>query len=262
MSKLRALIIDDEPLAQEGVALLLKDEPDIEVIGICADGHTALAEIRAKRPDLAFLDVQLPRLNGFEILEQLSPEERPAVIFITAYDRYAINAFEASAVDYLLKPFRDNRFKDAISRAKERMRRATSGEIQRWAEQLLSQLKLQASAQFMPTTRKPESRLALRVRSDYVFVEQEDIVWIEAQGDSVRLSAGGEIITARESLQKIEVRLDVAKFQRVHRSFIVNVSEVKKITSALYGDYTLVMSDGVKIRLSRNYRDKLRLLIP
>jgi two-component system, LytTR family, response regulator len=235
MKKITTLIVDDEPLAREGIAAMLEHDPDFAIVGSCADGLTACAEIREKRPDLVFLDVQMPQLNGFETLERLPPQGRPAVIFLTAYDGYAIPAFEIGAVDYLLKPFRDVRFRAALDRAKDQIRRTAS---------------------------RPPSRLVFKVGSDYVFVAAGEIAWIEAQGDLVKLGAGSQPLLARESLQSVEKRLDPGSFVRIHRSFIVNLEHIRRVKPALYGDYTVLMSDGIKIRLSRSYRDKLKAWLP
>ena len=244
--KIRTLIVDDEPLARSGIATMLGDDGDVEVIGTCADGEEALTAIRRQRPDLVYLDVQMPRLNGFETLERLPAGECPAVIFVTAFDHYAIRAFEAAAVGYLLKPFGDAPFWAALSRAKQQIRR--SG---------LDEARPAAAA-------KPGSpeRLAFKVGGDYLFVEAGEIAWVEAQGEFIQVCAGNQIHRVREALQSVEQRLDPGKFVRIHRSFIVNVARIKRIAPTLYGDYTVVMSDGTKVRLSRSYRHKLKTLLP
>lgn len=240
MRKIRALIVDDEPLAREGIALLTEADPGLEIVGQCADGRSALEEIRALRPDLVFLDVQMPGLDGLEVLAGLRPEERPAVIFVTAHDRYAVRAFEIPAVDYLLKPFDDARFHAALGRARER---------------------ILGSAAPAPR-RGPSDRAAFKVGDGYLFFDTAEIVWIEAQGDRVRLAAGGHTHLARESLQSVERRLDPQRFLRVHRSFLVNAARIKRIVPAFYGDYDLIMSDGAKIRIGRGSREALKALLP
>lgn len=265
MNKLRVLIVDDEALARAGVALLLRDDPEIEVIGECDNGRAALAEIRAQRPDLVFLDIQMPQRGGLEVLEQLEERDRPAIIFITAFDEHAVRAFELSAVDYLLKPFRDLRFRAAVTRAKAQVRSKGYQDLQLQARTLIEQLRRLENplAHEGPETlaATASTRLIFKVDGEHVFVEQRDIGWIEAQGDFVRLRVGGKMLLVREPLRSVEKRLDPARFVRVHRSFIVNVRGVTKITPALYGDHIILTSDGAKIRLSRTYRDSLKRLL-
>jgi two-component system LytT family response regulator len=263
MKKIRALIVDDERLARDGIAMMLEADGDVEVIGTCADGEEALAMIRTKQPDLVYLDVQMPRLNGFEALEQLPPGRCPTVIFVTAYDHYAIRAFEAAAVGYLLKPFRDARFREALGRAKQQIRYAGLDDVQRQAKQLSERLRDLEEGR-APVRASPvlPGRLTFKVGGDYLFVEADDIVWVEAQGEFIRICSAGQIHRVRESLQSLEQRLDPARYARIHRSFIVNMARIRRITPTLYGDYAVAMSDGAKVRLSRSYRHKLKTLLP
>lgn len=262
MNRLRVLIVDDEPLARENIAVMLRNDPEVELIGTCADGLAATAEIRARRPDLVFLDVQMPRLGGLEVFAQLPPKERPAVIFVTAYDQYAVRAFEMCAVDYLLKPFRDVRFKAALDRAKEQIRRDDWGEMRRRAKELIAHLqRMEAGDSPLHVEPAAAARLVFRVGREHLFIDTADIAWIEAQGDFIKLHAGGQTHLIRESLHGVEKRLDPARFVRIHRSFIVNTGSIKKITPAPYGDYDVLTTDGAKIRLSRTFRDKLSVLL-
>lgn len=265
MNKVRVLIVDDEPLAREGVALMLQADSEVEVIGQCADGRSALREIRAQRPDLVLLDVQMPQTGGLEVVEQLLPKERPAFIFVSAHNEYAVKAFEMCAVDYLLKPFRDQRLWAAMARAKEHLRRADLDEMQRRATELLQHLRGMEAVGAVarePAARRPIGpRLVLKVGGEHVFVATADISWLEAHGDGVKLGTGRQVLFTRESLQSIEKQLDSAVFIRIHRSFIVNAGEIKKITPTLYGDHVVLTNDGAKIRLSRTYRDKLKVLL-
>ncbi len=263
MKRIRTLIVDDEPLAREGIATMLGTDHEVEVIGTCADGEEALAAIRKQQPDLVYLDVQMPRLNGFETLEQIPAGRCPAVIFVTAYDHYAVRAFETAAVGYLLKPFRDGRFHEALTRAKRQIRYAELDDVQRQTQQLSVRLQdLEARRPAARSTPAILSRLTFKVGGDYLFVEAGDIVWVEAQGEFIQMCAGGQIHRVRESLQSVEQRLDSASFVRIHRSFIVNKARIKRITPTLYGDYTVVMSDGANVRLSRSYRHELKALLP
>jgi two-component system LytT family response regulator len=244
--KIRTLIVDDEPLACSGLATMLADDEEIEVIGTCGDGEAAVAAIREQRPDLVYLDVQMPRLNGFQAIERLAPSRCPAVIFVTAFDQHAIQAFQAGAVGYLLKPFRDAHFWESLDRAKRQISRS----------------ELAGSRAPVPAQPGPPSRIAFKVGGDYVFVGMEDIVWIEAQREHVQVSVGGQIHRVRESLQSVEERLDPAQHVRIHRSFIVNLAHIKRIAPTDFGDYTVLMSDGTKLRLSRSYRHQLQNLLP
>jgi two-component system LytT family response regulator len=268
MKKIRTLIVDDEPLAREGLAVLLAADSSIEVVGSFADGHSAVAAIRAQSPDLVFLDVQMPKLDGFQVLAELKPKERPLVIFVTAYDEYAVRAFEFSAVDYLLKPFRDARFAAALVRAKHEIRQARTNDLDQRVEQLLGYVRDLTRDHPAPPAAPaaapaPEyaDRIVLKTGSDLHFIKTQDVIWIEAQGDFVKVQTTGQAQLVRETLQSMTDKLDAAKFFRIHRSFLVNLEHVRKVTPALYGDYTVLMSDGSKLRLSRNYRGKLKALI-
>ncbi len=265
MKKIRTLIVDDEPLAREGLAVLLAADPTVEVVGTCADGLSAVAAIRAQAPDLVFLDVQMPKLDGFQVLAELKPKERPVVIFVTAYDEYAVRAFECSAVDYLLKPFRDSRFAAAMLRARHEIRQARTADLDQRVEQLLGYVR-DLTRDGQPEAAAPPApeyadRIVLKTGSDLHFIKTQDVIWIEAQGDFVKVQTTGQAQLVRETLQSMTDKLDAAKFFRIHRSFLVNLEHVRKVTPALYGDYTVLMSDGSKLRLSRNYRGKLKALI-
>lgn len=268
MKKIRILIVDDEPLAREGILAMLAGDPEVEVIGTCADGQTALNTIRGERPDLVFLDVQMPKRDGFEVLAELRREERPVVIFVTAYDQYAIKAFEAAAIDYLLKPFRDARFAEALARAKKEITQSRVVDMGQKVEQLLGYVQqiARAGAVSLPVAApapaaEPSDRVVLKTGSDLHFIKTSDIIWIESQADFVKVHTTGAAQLVRETLQSIQDRVDPAKFLRIHRSSLVNLQHVKKVTPALYGDYTVLMSDDTKLRLSRKNRAKLKQLI-
>ena len=265
--RIRVLVVDDEPLARDGIMTLLAQDPEIEIAGSCGDGQSAVGAIRTHRPDLVFLDIQMPKKDGFEVLAELKRDERPTVIFITAYDKYAIRAFELSALDYLLKPFRDSRFFSALSRAKKEIRQARSSELGDKVDQLLGYMRtLQqgaGSATPVPVAAPGEAtdRVVLKTGSDIHFVRAADIVWVESQADFIKVHTTGPAQLVRETLQSLEGRLDPAKFLRIHRSSLVNLEHVRKVTPALYGDYTVQMSDDTKLRLSRKNRGKLKQLI-
>ncbi len=287
--KIRTLIVDDEPLAREGLALLLARDPEIEIVGDSADGAAALQAIRHHHPDLLFLDVQMPKHDGFEVLAALKPAERPVVVFVTAYDQYAIRAFEACAVDYLLKPFSDARFTQALARAKDEWRKSRTAEVGQRVEALLAQVRaLTGGAATAPGAAQPQAlgatephapgaaeaaapgaglvrpeyaeRIVVKSGGDLHFVKTSDVIWLEAQGDFVKVQTVGQPQLVRETLQNMEQKLDAARFVRIHRSFLVNVEHIRRVAPALYGDHTVFMSDGSKLRLSRSYRRQLKAL--
>jgi len=246
--KIRTLIVDDEPLARERLTELLRPEPELELIGECADGVTAVAQIRQLAPDLVFLDVQMPELDGFGVLTQLEEERRPAVVFVTAYDHYALKAFEVHAVDYLLKPFDRERFQTALQRALQRLRGHDSADLTRRLSALLSDLKPEA---------RPTDRIAVKGDGRVVLVKLDDLDWVEAADNYVVLHAGNESHMLRETLTNLEGRLPAAKFLRISRSAIINVERIKELQPLFHGEYVVVLRNGAKVTLSRGYRDKL-----
>ena len=253
--KIRALIVDDEPLARERIKRFLSGETDIELVAECADGLEALIRIRELRPDLVFLDIQIPERDGFGVLEELGPEEMPpAVIFITAYDRYAIRAFEFHALDYLLKPYHQERFRLAIERARSQIRHVRSGigASARLDERLISLLENLKSGQ-----QKYLERLMIKGDGRVFFLRADEIDWIEAEGNYVRLHAGRQTHLMRETMTGLEGRLDPEKFLRIHRSTLVNIERIKELQPMFGGEYTVILRDGTELTLSRTYRDRL-----
>jgi len=267
MKKIRVLVVDDEPLAREGVLAMIQNDSELDVLGVATDGQLALQMIRAQRPDLVFLDVQMPKRDGFAVLAELKAEERPAIIFVTAYDQYAIRAFEICAIDYLLKPFRDARFAAALARAKAGIRQTREGDVGRRMEQLLEHMRAtlgsrpERSSEADSAGGEAADRVVLKSGSDLHFVRTADIVWVESQADFIKVHTTGAAQLVRETLQNFEQRVPADRFLRIHRSSLVNVDHVKKVTPALYGDYTVLMTDGTVLRLSRKNRAKLKLLI-
>jgi two-component system LytT family response regulator len=211
---------------------MLEDDPEVEVIGECSDGVEGLAAIREVRPDLIILDINIPGIDGFSLLDTLPREQRPGVIFVTSHDHYALRAFEVSALDYLLKPFGLDRLKKAMRRAK-------------------NQIQLAA----VPAERKDVHRLAIRTGKRVFFLRSEEIDWIEAEGNSVRLHSGKEAHILRTSISSLEAELDPEKFVRIHRSTIVNVDRVRWLEPSLHGNYRVILMDGTQLVLSR--REKL-----
>jgi two-component system, LytTR family, response regulator len=250
--KIRALIVDDEPLARSRIKTFLQAEPQVEVVGECSNGEEALEAIQQKAPGLLFLDIQMPGLNGFEVLEALEPQKIPAVIFVTAYDQYALKAFEVHAVDYLLKPFDRERFSRALGRAKEQSERQAAGGLNQHILALLEDLK--GNNRFL-------ERIVTKSGGRIFFLRVEEIDWIEAEGNYVRLHCGGESHLLRETMSGLETKLDPKRFLRIHRSTIMNIERVKELQPWFRGDYVVILRDGTKLTLSRGYRDRLETLL-
>jgi two-component system LytT family response regulator len=242
------MVIDDEPVARTRVLSLLRDEADIEVVGECGDGAEAVARIESMSPDLLFLDVQMPELDGFELLRALEPAQMPAVVFVTAYDEYALRAFEVHALDYLLKPFSAERFRSALSHARASLAQRRANVLGRHLLDLL------------PGARPPAVRERLLVKSSgrIHFVRTEEIEWCEAAGNYVRLHVGAEAHLMRETMGHLESNLDPQRFVRIHRGSIVNVDRIQELQSSLNGEYTVVLRSGTRLTLSRGYRDALQ----
>jgi len=249
MAKIRTLIVDDEPLARERLRALLGGEGDVEVVGECANGKTAVEAIESLKPDLVFLDVQMPVLDGLGVVEAVGAEEMPAVIFVTAYDRYALRAFEVHALDYLLKPFDRPRFQQAVQRAREQLQRHKSAELNE---------RLVALLEDSQTNRKPQDRLVIKAGGRVFFLKTEEIDWIEAAGNYARIHVGKESHLLRETMSALETRLDPEKFLRIHRSTIVNIERIQELQPWFHGDYVVILRDGTQLTLSRGYRQKIQ----
>jgi two-component system, LytTR family, response regulator len=245
---MRVLIVDDEPLACERLRTLLAAEPGIEIAGECHDGRSALQAIRDLAPDLVFLDVQMPELDGFAVIEALpSP---PAVIFVTAFDQFAIRAFEVCALDYLLKPFDRERFAKALARGRAECERRSASDLGARMQSLLAELR---------GRKKYLDRIVIRAGGRVIFLRAEELDWIEAAGNYVRLHSGAEEYLYRETLSRMEAALDPACFARIHRSTIVNTERIKELHPLFRGDYTVVLRDGRRLTLSKPYRPRLNL---
>ncbi|HEY7306109.1 MAG TPA: LytTR family DNA-binding domain-containing protein [Bryobacteraceae bacterium] len=246
-----ALIVDDEPLAREGLQMLLAEDPDVASIGQAKDGREAVAAIRDTRPDLLFLDVQMPEMDGFAVIRDLGPEHMPPVIFVTAHDDYAIQAFEIHAIDYLLKPVTGVRFREALRRAKLRLTKQPAEDANR---QILSLLETIASP------RRHITRLAVRSAGKTVFVDVQDLDWIKAAENYVELHAGPKTHLLHVTLNTLEKSLDSEVFLRIHRSLIVNVKRIKELQPAFHGEYVVTLRDGTQLQSGRVYHEKLKML--
>jgi len=250
--KLRAAIVEDEPPARLGLRTLLSADPEIELVAECGTVDEALAALQKARPDVVFLDVQLARRTGFDLLAALGRSRPPAVVFVTAYEEHAVRAFDVEAVDYLLKPFDDQRFAQALARAKNRVRQSRAKSL---VEQLAATLAPGAKAPGPPRT------LLLKDGARTMFLREDEIDWIEAQDYYVEIHAGGIAHLHREPLRDLEARLDPRRFVRIHRSAIVQIDRIRQLQSLPSGDAAVILRDGTELRVSRSRRDAIRALL-
>ena len=243
---LRTLIVDDEGVARRRVRRLLQLEPDVQIVGETGDGRSAVEAIEREHPDLVFLDVQMPELDGFEVVQRLPPSRLPAFVFVTAFDRYALRAFEVHAVDYLLKPFTPERLRLALSRARDRIARPDG------AHDGLRALvdELRARARYL-------RRVAVHAGRRIVLLDVGAVDWLQATDNYVTFHAGGRQYLMRETLSSLEGRLDPDRFVRIHRSSIVQIDRVAELHPATHGDFDLVLRDGTRLVLSRRWRERI-----
>ncbi len=251
MQRIRAIVVDDEPPARTRLTDLLAREPNVAAIGVGRDGLEAVDLIRQQAPDLLFLDIQMPGLDGFGVLDAISPELMPMTIFVTAYDRYAIQAFEAHAIDYLLKPFSDERFEGAFRRScRYLLTHGTEDQRTRMNDMALERSGIDQRSGYL-------ARLVIKSNGCVTFLDVDDINWIEAAGVYVYLHAGTRTHLYRSSVAQLVQRLDPDRFVRIHRSAAVNTSRIGELRSRTHGDYTLVLKSGEELTLSRGYRPQL-----
>jgi len=250
----RALIVDDETPARLRLRELLERSPSVVLSGECASGAEAIAAIRDLQPELLFLDVQMPLMDGFQILRQIPTERMPVTIFVTAYDRYALAAFEAHALDYLLKPFSDERFAKTLERAIAQIDLRQSGEI---ASRMLAMLDRGIGVERQARTPRGIGRLAVKVGGRVLILKPGEIDWVEAAGVYVELHAGKKVYLHRESITEMEAQLAPARFVRIHRSTLVNLDRVRELTPGMHGEFRVLLSDGTELKLSRGYRHRL-----
>jgi two-component system, LytTR family, response regulator len=265
---IRTLIVDDEPLARRGLVLRLGQHDDVEIVGECSNGAQALRAIADLAPALVFLDVQMPEMDGFQTLRAVPPPQRPLVVFVTAFEDHAVGAFAANAVDYLLKPVDDARLAESLQRVRELLaERGAIGQQERLLQTLRTlsgkpdlslddALDLQPDAGAIP----PDGVLAVRDGNRTVRVPSAEIRWIEAAGDYMCVHTDGETHVVRATLRELEAQLDPGRFQRVHRSTIVNLARIRALRSHINGEYFLELDCGRELKLSRSYRDKIALL--
>ena len=252
--KIRTLIVDDEPLARRSLRVLLEDDPEIEIVGECGSGYEALEVINDEPPDLLFLDIQMPEMSGFEVLERIEHGRIAAVVFVTAFDQYALRAFEVHALDYLLKPFDDARFEKALRQAKAQIEQR---EINKLSRKLFALLEDRAA----PPEKKAAgylTRFMIKASGRVLFLKAEEVDWIAADDYYVKLHAGRKTHMLRETLSDLETRLDPEKFIRIHRSTIVNIERIKELHPHFNGEYLVILQDGTELKLSRSRREQVQ----
>jgi two-component system LytT family response regulator len=259
--RVRTLIVDDEPAARRGVRLLLERDASVEIVGEAAGGAEAAELIRREKPDLVFLDVQMPGCDGFEALSRLAPAVAPAVVFVTAYDEHALRAFEVNAVDYLLKPYDDARFAAALQRGKQAVRQRASDTVNHRLTQLLDYLQHDPARHGAAKDEGPGDRILLKSSGEIFFLKAEEIDWIEAEGDYMKFHVAGRTHLMRETMARLEARLDPERFIRIHRSTIVNFDRMRKLSPSFAGEYAVILHDGTKLKLSRGYHERIGSLL-
>jgi two-component system LytT family response regulator len=265
--RLRTLIVDDEPLARRGLSLRLARHSDVEVVAEAGNGREAFFAICEHQPDLMFLDVQMPGVDGFELLKAVPAAQMPVTVFVTAYDQYALKAFEANALDYLLKPVEDARLDVALDRVRQEIANRDADEHRSRLLRLLGTMSGrpdltldEALADAVQNGRPTDDRLAIKDAGRILRVPLDDILWIDAAGDYMCVHTGVDTHVLRATMRELEGRLDPRRFQRIHRSTIVNVARVRELRSHLNGEYFLILDSGEQLKLSRSYKDKVRLL--
>jgi two-component system LytT family response regulator len=252
VTPVRTLIVDDEPVARAHLRALLQARGDIEVIGECGDGRSAVERIRQESPELVLLDVQMPELDGIDVVRAVGAERMPPVVFVTAYDQHALAAFEVHALDYILKPVNRARFNRAIDRVVRLARAETPPSEGTPLAQLVEELS---------ATRPAADRIAVKVGDRLLYLKLADIDWIEAADDLVRLHAGRHVYEHRSTLSQLEQRLPATRFLRIHRSTIVNLERIREFQPWFQGDWILVLADGTRLQSGKSYRQKIRDLI-
>ena len=243
--------MDDEPLARDRTRQLLEAEPDVEIVGECASGEDAVEVIKRAAPDLVFMDVQMPGMDGFAVLEKVSPGRLPAVVFVTAHDAHALKAFRVHALDDLLKPFDGERLRESLQRVREQLRSAAPGALQRRLLSLLADVKVRA---------RREDRVVIRSGGRLSFLKADEVDWIEAEGNYLRIHTGQKSHLLRDTMSGIEARLDPSRFVRIHKSTIVNTDRIREIQPLFNGAHSVLLHDGTRLTWSRGYRDQLRAL--
>jgi two-component system LytT family response regulator len=265
--RLRTLIVDDEPLARRGLSLRLARHSDVDIVAEAGNGREAFFAISEHQPDLMFLDVQMPGVDGFELLKAVPAAQMPVTVFVTAYDQYALKAFEANALDYLLKPVEDARLDVALDRVRQEVATRDADEHRSRLLRLLGTMSGrpdltldEALADAGQNGRAADDRLSIKDSGRILRVPLDEILWIDAAGDYMCVHTGADTHVLRATMRELEGRLDPRRFQRIHRSTIVNIARVRELRSHLNGEYFLILDSGQQLKLSRSYKDKVRLL--
>jgi len=261
--KVRVLIVDDEELAREGIRMLLANFPDTEITGECSNGFDAVSMIQERKPDLVFLDVQMPGMDGFGVVEQIGTDKMPLVIFVTAYDKYALRAFEIHAFDYLLKPIEDERFEKTFQSALARLGQSENSVNQRLVElieDLKSQRKQVSENNSQPAPKYLE-RIVVKTARSIFFVGVEEVDYFEAAGNYVEIHTGQKTHLVRETITRLESRIDPQKFLRIKRSIIVNIKRIKELQPLFNGEFAVILQNGTELISSRRFRKKLDVLL-
>lgn len=250
MDKIKTVIVDDEPLARERIRTLLEGEADFEIVAECDGGAAAVEAVDSLKPDLLFLDIQMPEIDGFDALDAMEPENLPAVIFVTAFDQYAVKAFEVHALDYLLKPFDKERFQEALARVRNRIEtdKEDPSALTEHLAKLLDDVR---------SERRSSDRILIKSEGKIFFLSTREIDWVEAAGNYMRLHAGSETYLMRETMAGMEKRLPSDHFVRIHRSTMVNFNRIKEMQPAFSGEFTVILQNGEELKLSRKYRAEL-----
>ncbi len=258
MKKIRTLIVDDEPIARRGIRRELEREPDVVIVGECSDGYAAVTAIHEKNPDLVFLDLQMPELDGFGVIETVGIKHMPAVIFVTAYNQHALKAFEIHALDYLLKPFNRERFQSALQRAKKQLQQAS---LEGLSERLLALLHDSEAGREIAEQPKYLERLVVKASGRIFFLNTEEIHWIEAADNYVRLHVGKDSHLIQGTMSRLESKLNPEMFLRIHRSAIVNIKQIKELQPLFHGEYAVYLSNGKELTSGRTYRENMQRLL-
>lgn len=258
MQTIRAVIVDDEPLAQDGLRILLEKEPDIQVEAVCGSGKEAVAMVGDLAPDVLFLDIEMPRMNGFDVIREINPERMPQVIFVTAYDQYAVDAFNFHAMDYLLKPVSGARLRDSLRRLRNNLQQVDLKEHSERLDSLLDlfgqQPGVNAASSESPCN---NDRIVVKSHGHVYFLTASDIAWIEASGDYVTIHTTDKSHLLRETMNNMEKRLQAHGFKRIHRSSIINLAFVRELKASQSNDYQVVLTDGTALNLGRRFKDAL-----
>lgn len=268
MAKIRTIIVDDESLARRGLSIRLEKFDDIEVITECKNGREALSAIEEYSPDLVFLDIQMPGIDGFEVVHKMQGDAMPLVVFVTAFDQYAVDAFEIHAVDYVLKPVEDERLSIAIERVRHHLSQQDTQDHKKRLMDLITNITGQSPSQIdemlasgeLPGEKYPD-KIAVKDRGETTLVPSKDIAWVEAAGDYMCIHANDQVHVLRSTMKNLESKLNPNNFQRIHRSTIVNLEKIEKVCSHINGEYYLVLKGGSRLKMSRSYRDKIKHIV-